>query len=57
MNNVSKICKRTHKAEREPITCRFCDPDLVLHIMREVSKRITLLQTTLFGDQFIAAGK
>ena len=49
MNDVREIRERSHQRKREPVARRLGDSDLVLHVVCQVSKRVTLLQATLFG--------
>ena len=55
VDNVGEIGERSHQRKREPIARRLGDTDLILHVVREMSQRVTLLQATLLGDQFVAA--
>ena len=57
MHEIREISERSHQRKREPIARRLSDADLILHVVREVRKRVALLQATLLGDLFVAAGK
>ena len=57
VNQIRKISKGAHQRKREPIARRLSDAHLVLHVVSQVRKRVTLLQTALLGDLFVATGK
>ena len=57
MNQIRKIGEGAHQRKREPIARRLGDTHLILHVVRQMRKRIALLQTTLGSDLFIAAGE
>jgi hypothetical protein len=57
VNHVGEIGKSSHQRKREPVARRFRDADLIPHIVCKVGERVTLLQTTLFGDQLVTAGE
>src|ERR1700716_1693239 len=54
MHQIGKVGKGAHQRQRKPITSWFGNPNLILNIVRQVRKRVALLQTTLFRDFFIA---
>ncbi len=53
----AKSAKAPIKRKREPVARRLGDTDLLLHVVREVRQRVTLLQAALLGDQLVAAGE
>src|ERR1043165_768561 len=57
MNQICKVGKRTHQREREPVTSRFGDTNLVLHVMSQMRQCISLLQTTFGSDRFVTTGE
>src|SRR5687768_7007007 len=57
MNEVRKIREGPHQRKREPVARRFSDANLILHVVRQVRQRVALLQTTVFGDLFVASGE
>src|SRR5436305_8968207 len=42
---------------REPVTSWLRNADLIFHIMRQMGKRVTLLQASLRRNCFVTAGK
>src|ERR1043165_7592551 len=57
MDQVREVSKGAHQRQREPVTRRLSDTNLVLHVVREVRQRVALLQTQLLGDLFVTAGE
>src|SRR5689334_25437719 len=57
MRQISKIGKRTHEADREPIAHRFANADLILYIVRQVRQRVALRFSAIIRYGFITAGK
>src|SRR6185369_12423991 len=57
VNEIGKVRERAHQRQREPVACRFSDTDLVLHVVRQMRERVTLLQTTQRSNLFVATGK
>src|SRR6185369_3825239 len=57
VNEIRKVRKGAHQRKREPIARGFGNTNLVLHVVRQVRERVTLLQTTLRSDLFVTAGK
>src|SRR5476649_1411214 len=57
VNQIREICERSHQRQWKPIPRWFSDAHLVLHIVREMRQRISLLQAPLSSNCFIAAGE
>ena len=57
VNQIREIRKGAHQRQRKPIARRLCDTNLILNIVRQVRKRVTLLQPALRRDLFVAASK
>src|SRR6185436_17348985 len=57
MHEIRKIRERAHQRKRKPIACRLSDANLVFNVVREVRKRVALLQTAILRDLFVATRK
>ena len=55
VDEIGEIGERSHQRKREPVARRLGDADLVLHVVRQVRQRVTLLQSAFRRDVFVAA--
>src|SRR5205085_414876 len=57
MDQIGPIREGAHERNREPVTRRLAQPNLILHIVRQMGKRVTLCHAALVGNLLIASGK
>ena len=57
MDQVREIRERAHERDREPVANGFAQTGLVLHVVREMRKRVALRFAAFIGDRFVAAGE
>ncbi len=57
VNQVGEIGEGAHEADGEPVANGFANADLVLHVVRQMRKRVALRLAAFVGDGFVAPGE
>ena len=57
VNQVAPVGEGGDEGDREPVAGRLAEAGLILHVVRQVGKRVALGDAALVGDGFIAAGE
>ncbi len=57
VHQIAPIGEGGDERNREPVARRLAQAGLVLHVVRQVRKRVALRRAALVGDGFVAAGE
>ena len=57
VDQISEISEGAHQRKRKPIARRLSNANLILDVVRQVRKRVALLEATFRRNRFVAAGK